>query len=211
MLEASVMFLARSACVLVVASACTFPEITIVVEDGGGGQGGASTVTTTITSGATSTQATSTTTTTTSTSGGGGAGGTGGGCPDVDGDDETSVVCGGLDCDDDDDGAPIDFGECCPAEPCDCNDADDRVRPGQAAFFTQPWDGDDDYDYDCSSFEEPRYTTTCPQEGVLSCGDGKAFVTSTPCGQTGQAQGCTGILGSCSKSGAAFSLQQECH
>lgn len=203
------MALGRLASLLLVAGACTFPEITVILEDGGGGTGGAGTVSTSgVTTAATTSSTSSSSTASSASSGGGGAGG---GCVDLDEDGEDSVLCGGTDCDDDGDDVPVDSGDCCPSGPCDCYDGDDRVRPGQTAYFTEAWDGADDYDYDCSSFEEPRYTTTCPQQGVLSCGEGKAYATSTPCGQTGQAQGCTGILGSCSKSGTPYSLQQECH
>lgn len=206
--------------VLVAVSACTFPEITIVVDDGLSGGGGASPADSTGVGAAgggggttVSTSSTTDTTTTMSTSSNGGGGAGGGECPDVDEDGDDSIVCGGTDCDDDGDGVQVEFEGCCMPPGCDCADTDDRVKPGQAGWFGTAWDGADNYDYNCSFFEEPRYTTACPQSGILNCGEGKVFVgQQQPCGITADARSCGGLgLGTCSPTGSVYQLLQECH
>lgn len=217
---------ARFAAVFAIATACTFPDITIVVEDdqsGGGAGGGSSPTVTTGDGGApatTSTESTSMTTTSSSSSsmsnGGGGMGGSGGGeCADLDGDRDPSILCGGTDCDDDGDGVMVEHEGCCTGGACDCNDGNADVFPGQTAWFSDPWDGANNYDYDCSLIPEARYTTECPQSGILSCGDGKRFKNAVGCGGSGTAQACSGLLGTglgCTPvAGSDFTLVQECH
>jgi hypothetical protein len=207
---------ARFAALVVVATACTFPDITVVVQEDPSAGGGGSSASAGGDGGApatTSTESTTSSMTTTSSTSmmSAGGGGSGGGCPDVDGDMDPSILCGGTDCDDDGDTVQVEFEGCCVAPGCDCVDSNADVYPGQAAWFGEPWDGVDDYDYSCSFFEEPRYTTSCPQGGILSCGDGKALQAATPCGEPGNARTCSGILGSCSPSGSVYSLLQECH
>jgi hypothetical protein len=205
---------ARFAAVFVVATACTFPDITVVVEDPNEGGGGGASPTTGSTGGAPSTTSTETSMTNASSTSmmSAGGGGAGGGCPDIDGDMDPSILCGGTDCDDDGDMVQVEFEGCCTPPGCDCVDSHPDVFPGQMAWFGQPWDGDDNYDYDCSFFEEPRWTTACPQGPLLgSCAEGKELADNTPCGATGNARTCAGILGSCAPSGSVYSILQECH
>lgn len=214
---------ARFAAVFVIATACTFPDITVVVQDDQAGGGGGSSPTSANTGGApatTSTESTTSTMTTTSSTtmsnGGGGMGGSGGAeCPDLDGKDGPSVLCGGTDCDDDGDGVMVAFEGCCTPPGCDCVDSNADVFPGQTEWFSDPWDGADNYDYNCSLFPEPRYTNQCPQSNILSCGDGKMVPSPIECGQPGTAKVCDGILGlglGCQPvAGSDFTLIQECH
>jgi len=205
----------RFAALFVVATACTFPDITVVVEEQGGaggtgpGTGGAGGAPVTTSTESTASSMTITSSTSMMSAGGGGAGG---GCPDVDGDMDPSILCGGTDCDDDDDGSLVEHEGCCTAPPCDCFDGDNRVHPGQEDWFTEPWDAVDNYDYDCSFSEEQHYTDEC-ENGLLNCNDSKVMVTPTPCGSNGEAITCVGIgLGLCGPGAAEpFSLQQECH
>ena len=68
----------------------------------------------------------------------------------------------------------------------DCDDSDPRVHPGQSAFFTAP-NKNGDFDYDCNSVEEPKYTdpVSCKKDATGACvGDG--WLVSVPyCGKSG--------------------------
>lgn len=95
-------------------------------------------------------------------------------------------------CDCDDDGA-VATGECGGD---DCDDEDERVFPGQTAFFTERSENDAvGFDFDCSgSLERPAGQTdavNCAQLALGACEDGQGFLGTLPaCGNPGSWGSC---------------------
>ncbi len=169
-------------CSIALTVACGDSETT-----GAGGAGGAPT-TSVQTTASTSDTASSTSTSTVSSSssagstGGGGEGGEGGsgGAPppncDLDGDDFDRAGPG-----------------CCGApDPCDCDDADPNVFPGQPTFFDEPRpnvapNAPDAFDYNCDGTQEKQWPADNDGCGLLDCvapvafqGDGNEYFCGAP-------------------------------
>ncbi len=178
---------------LVAAAACGDSD-----PSGSTGPGGASTTASTTQAG----PATSTSTTgSTSSSGGGGEGGAGGrgGQGGAGGEGGTGGVAPA--CDGDGDGSPKVGPGCCGApDPCDCDDNDGNVFPGQMMFFSVPRPfapSGDEYDYNCDSAETKQYPNDTNGCGGLACEYEIAFEGDNDnyfCGAPGTLVSCAGLL-----------------
>jgi hypothetical protein len=91
----------------------------------------------------------------------------------------------------------------------DCDDNDNRVFPGQTAFFTarRP---NNTFDYNCSGTDEPQF----PQGLSCTSGPGGCQTVGTWLGSTVPACGRSGLQGACSTTCTrvgTVSATQACH
>ena len=85
------------------------------------------------------------------------------------------------------------------ASSTDCKDDDDRVYPGQTAFFSAPIEASD-WDYDCSGHAERQYTTVNQTWCPSSCGiaiHGWTDSAVPDCGESATLRSCTLSFSGC--------------
>jgi hypothetical protein len=77
----------------------------------------------------------------------------------------------------------------------DCNDANDKVHPGQQSYFTEPVSGGASFDYNCDNKDERQYPSpqSCSLNAGTCSGDGW-MVLAPACGKSG-------FFASCYKNG----------
>lgn len=82
----------------------------------------------------------------------------------------------------------------------DCDDADDRVFPGQQNYYDQEAAGGG-FDFDCNGIEEPLYTQVggeCTGDWWGTSCSGTGYYNGVPdCGQVGQWHSCADQDGEC--------------
>lgn len=166
------------ACGLLLASACTFPDVEI------GSGGASSTSTSTKSSASTSSSSLSSSSASSSSSSSASASSSSTGI------DPCQTCLSSSQCDCDNDTVP----RYDPAHGCmgvmndptksDCNDCRMDVHPGQTGYFTTAVEGTD-FDYDCSGKNDPKYVQGSCTNTSIASGCSKDFAQSTvACGMT---------------------------